>query len=632
MMKYNGLLILFLFFVAFSSCDKTVHTSYQIEAINDSLILEYPNPKAVRIVHYSFNVSEENHDEFIDIHSRNLHNISVSIENTSDKLIEDPYITGPQGYDFRDLSKLVSKIVEGVPTEEEKFFRLHEWLSYNYDRFETSNVKGYDYDNYPGNVLRLLNQYGGSMCGDAVHVVNGLMLYVQPEGSMYGRRVQLHGHQTGEAWFNGVWHNFDASPEIKWIYLDRDNKTIVPHWTQLINDGELIQRIKPLTGWDIWRYAEHGSGEKHYIISEIEGVQWYFGYNLRPSEKFTMYYDMRGRTDQHSRNYSRSKFNAEDQKIYRNPCDYASAIFEYSPDFTTDLHKEYAIEENNIQWTSRGIVAKNKSKPASIVFASKSAWNMVGANIAAEFLTKGKVYFAVTDSIEDITYAGNLKWILLEDGKIFEDKLRGVEGKMAYWVKFEFEGKEAGLKSATITTEVQINKYSLPTLSYGRNHIQFSAEKMNGGTAKITYTYDKKSKYDYYEPTTENTGRHIFYRVGGNHIKPWTKSMFYKNVKNHPDTLIPIKVEIYKAFGDDYGKVVRILKDEPMKIGTYWWYWDGRDDMGNKCPMGMYSWKVTGEVGESSMHFGDSYGEQIYLFDSIWPTPNEEIVKPTTTQ
>lgn len=628
MIKYNPFLILFLLIVTITCCNKPVSNSYQIEAINDPFFLDYPNPEPVHVVNYSFIVKENRHLEIINIDSKNLHNISISIENISDELIEDPYLTGPQGYDFRDLSKLVLKIVEGVPTEKERFIRLHEWLSYYYDRFETKNNKSYGYEDYYGNALRVINQYGGSMCGDAVHVFNGLLLHVPPKGSMYGRRVQLDGHQTGEAWFGGAWHNFDASPEIRWIYLDYGNETIVPHWKQLIDDdGELIKRINPMTGWDIWHYVKSGSGEKYYIMKEIEGAQWYFGYNLRPSEKFTMYYDMRGRTDQTSRNYSRSTYNVENPEVHRNPCDYASAVFSYRPDFTTELHKKYAGEENNIQWTSKGLIPKEKGKPASIVFSSKSTWNIVGADVSADFFTDGNVYFAVTDSIEDTAYSKNLKWIPLKNGKVFENNSAGIEGRMAYWVKFEFEGPNTGLKAAAISTEVQINKYTLPLLSYGKNHIRFSASNMNGGSAKVTYTYDEQSEYDFYEPATENSGRYIFYRVGGNHTKTWTKPMFYKNVKNHPDTLMPIKVEIFKAFGDDFGKKVRTLKDEPMKLGAYWWYWDGRDDAGNKCPAGMYSWKVTGEVGESSMWKYKTYGEGLYLFDSIWPQPNEIQVK-----
>ena len=611
------------------SCNKTTKKEYQIEAVNDTLIYDYPNPKPVNKKVYSYIVKSNNHSEIIPIDSKNLHTISVSIENISDELIESPYILGPQGYDFRSADKLAAQITEGATSEKEKFFRIHQWMSYHYDRFETQNSKlpGYDYDSYYGNTLYLLNQYGGSMCGDAVHVINGLLWRVPPTGSLYGRRVQLSGHQTGEAWFDGTWHNFDASPEIRWIYTDYDNKTIVPTWKKLLeNDAALLKRIKPITGWDLEKYAtgEKATGKQYYIVDAPEGTDWDYNYNLKPTEKFTMYYDMRGRVDQVSRNYSRSRYNTLNTREYRNPCDYGSAVFSYNPVFTNDIHKRYVVNQQNIKWTNKGLIVDDASKPASIIIASKSTWGIVGAQIKAKFINDGKVYFAVTKTVKDTKYSKDLKWVELAENQTFENKSTGIEGRLAYWVKFEFEGKGAGLISANINTEVQMNKYSIPVLKYGNNNINFTSANLNGGEVKITYEYDDKSKYDIYETATENYGTHIFYRVGGNHTQTWTKPLFYQNVKNNPDTLINVKVEIYQIIGDRFGEVIRTLKNEPMHIGTYWWYWNGRDDAGNKCKPGLYSYKVTGHVGESKFYVGNQYGERLILFENgAWPVPNK---------
>lgn len=609
------------------SCQRIVADHYSIEAVNDSLIFRYPNPLPVHKVWYWYEVTTPEQDEFIDVESRNLHTISVCIENVSEKLIRSPHIIGPDGYDFRDIDKLAAGITEGAVTEPEKFFRLHQWFSYYYDRYQTrsSQYPGYDYASFDGSALRELNQYGGSMCGDAVQVLNSILWRIPPAGTMYGRRVQMNKHQTGEAWFDGAWHNYDASPEIRWIYYDYDNRTLVPFWKDLIRDGgPLIKRIKPMTGWDIWDLCQGASGKQFYIVKEKEGTQWNYNFNLKPAEKFTMYYDMRGRTDQVSRNYSRSSYNIEKPGEYRNPCDYASAVFKYSPDFTTDLNKKFLTEETNIKWTKRGLVPKDKDKPASIVIASKSTWGMVGAEISADFFNGGKVYFAATGTVKDTSYSHKLDWVLLEKGKTFESKEGGIEGRMAYWVKFEFQGKKAGLRAAVVSTEVQVNKYSIPVLKYGRNKIHFSSAVMNGRKVRITYTYDDRSKYDFYEPATEDYGAFIYYRVGGDHTAPWTKPLFYRIINEHSDTLLHIKVEIYKAFGRDMGKVVRTLKDEMMRAGSYWWYWNGRDEKGKRCEPGMYAFKVTGHEGESSFYRGNQYGERLYLFSGgVWPFPNE---------
>ena len=608
-----------------SSCDsrKAVNQTYTIEAINDSLILEYPNPEPLHVVSMSYAVNEKNHQESINMTSENLHNISLTIENTGEGVIKDPYVFNWEGYDYRSLPALTSKIVEGETESFNKFMRVHEWFTYHYDKYGRTESKGYEFNDYRGNPLRLIYQYGGSLCGEAVQTAGGLLHFVPPMGSMYVRKIQMDGHQTGEVWFDGSWHNFDISPEIRWVYFDKDNKTIVPHWKELRDDGgSLIKRIKPMTGWDIWSMVEKASCKPYEVITEV-GIQWEFRYDLKPREEIRMNFDMKGRTDKVSVDYSNVYCMPDNPQDSRKPCDYASAVFTYRPDFTTALHRKFATVENNIKWTKNGLEAVNPDKPASIIFPVKSTWCFVGADIDASFYNGGKVYFAVTETIGDTSFSANLKWHLLQADGVFENPSASIEGRMAYWLKFEFEGRGSGLKNATISSEVQMGRYTMPGLKYGLNNIRFTAAEMNNSSAKLTYTFDDEAKYDYYEPASSNYGRHIYYRVGGNHIKYWTKPLFFRNIKNDPDGSIPIKVEIFKVSGENAGKRIRLLKDEQMKIGNYWWYWDGKDDEGNTCPVGMYAYKVTGEVGEGIYHENNEFGERLYLFDKIWPLPNE---------
>src|SRR3989442_6263342 len=99
---------------------------------------------------------------------------------------------GPQGYDFRDLSKLAATITNGGVglTNTEKFLRVHEWMDEHFMRTEVTDndpIGGMD------GALRRLNQYGGEMCGDHVDIVGNLLRYVPPLGSMYARKIDLSG-------------------------------------------------------------------------------------------------------------------------------------------------------------------------------------------------------------------------------------------------------------------------------------------------------------------------------------------------------------------------------------------------------------------------------------------------------
>ena len=51
-------------------------------------------------------------------------------------------------------------------------------------------------------------------------------------------------------------------------------------------------------------------------------------------------------------------------------------------------------------------------------------------------------------------------------------------------------------------------------------------------------------------------------------------------------------------------------------MGYYKLYWDGRDDAGNLLPPGMYAYALTEDDVSTQ-------GARLYLYDRIWPEPNE---------
>src|SRR5437879_8711982 len=117
--------------------------SYTVEDINDPYFLAYPPPAPVHPSAYQFNISSWSHDEVININSTQLRNVSITLENTGSTLIKAPYLYGPQGYDFRDLSKLAATITNGGVglTNTEKLLRVDEWMDETFILTE-----GYDDD------------------------------------------------------------------------------------------------------------------------------------------------------------------------------------------------------------------------------------------------------------------------------------------------------------------------------------------------------------------------------------------------------------------------------------------------------------------------------------------------------
>lgn len=586
----------------FNSKGYAVEKSFTIEDINDPGITTHPVPPPVHLCTYTYDISTKSHEEVIEVHSTHLRNVSITMENVGDGLVKAPYLFGPLGWDFRSQEVLAEQITRGAKSDEEKFFRIHEWDSLYLMRCEGGTGGGTGGDQDP---LLYINRSGHMMCGEHAVLVASLINCLEPRGEMKARAVPITGHETGEVYFDGRWRAFDASPGIRWVYFDYDDTTPVT-WEQITHDPTLTSRIYPVTGWKL--------GKHEIVRYDYEGRRagevWDFNYDLLPNESVTMHFDMQGRVDRKGYHYSR---HAET----RTPCDYGSAVFAFRPDFSKSIYKQYVVEEENIAWTADGLVPIEPATPSYVIFGvNKYPWTLAGADIRANFKTDGKVYAAAASSFRDTEYRAPISWVLLSETE--KEGLVDLEGKAAYWVKFEFQGRGSGLTSAEIASEVQVNPWALPGLEYGLNRIRFEADNMGGSALRVTYRYDDQSRYHTYEPATANYGRHIFFRVGGTLFKTGHKPEFWEKLATDPSGGEEVTVAVYKAAGQDAFKQVRtLIKDTTLRWGYYRVYWDGRDDDGNICPANeMYSYRVFGSKPTAA-------AERLYLFPQIWPVPNE---------
>jgi hypothetical protein len=600
-----------------STDDASGLQSYIVEKINDPDFLLYPPLPPVHPTTYQFTILENPHDEIVNIVSTQLRNISITLENTGTTLIRAPYLYGPDGYDFRDLTKLAATITSGANlTNTEKFFRIHEWMDEHYVRTEVADddpLQDTDGKGMDG-TLRRLNQVGGGECGESVEIVGNLLARLLPAGSIFARLMDLSGlHQTGEAFYDGAWHNFDATPEARFVYFDTDNATIVPTWLDLKNNPQLMSRVQPWTGWDLSGYVTGAASVDDFgIIGDI-GASFDFKYDLRPNESVTMYFDMRGRVDMTSIAFDTTPPHS------RGYVDYGSAVFRYAPDLTNTLYQPYVTEQTNITQTDGGLVPTDPSMPASIVFPIKSAWGIAGAQVTALFKTVGNVYIARNSNyLDTTTYPPTLPWTLLsnsqQDGYFQPSTLQGA---MAYWVKVEFQGPGSGLKSAEIATEVTMSPWSMPGLEYGSNQIHFEAADMQNASLKVTYVYDDRADHNFYQPATSAYGRHIWFRAGGVLTDGGWKAGYFQGLNQIPPLTERLTLDITQVSGANAGTKVRtLIANQSMPLGYYKLYWDGRDDGGNLLPPGMYAYQLT----EDDM---PTQGARLYLYRRIWPEPNE---------
>ncbi|HVR73690.1 MAG TPA: hypothetical protein VMT52_05135 [Planctomycetota bacterium] len=591
---------------------------FTVEDLNDWEFDAFPPPPPGRVVSVEYDISSPEHEKAIHIETRSLRNLSVTIENRGLGLVKSPYLRGPRGWDFRSLDAIADSITSDPRlTPEEKFLRVHEWKGLHVANVLGSSYAPYKNPDFSGNPLRILNQYGHAMCGQSTSTTNSLLLHIPPAKSMYGRAIRLGAHRVGEAYWNRAWHAFDTTPatgSVQWVYYDRDDRTIAPGWKHLIQNPDLVRRATALTGSSLDRYLASATGESFDEAREFP--HWDFNYDLRPGESLTMHFDMRGRLDQTSARQDNSI-------MYRSYSDYGSAVFSYRPDFRTSTYRRHVAAEGNVMETPGGLVPVNPSRPSFVVLSSKSTWCFAGAEVKARFRTKGRVFLGSKKSPYDTTYSNTMAWEELSE-KRKEYGGASIEGKMAYWVKFEFSGPGSGLQEAELSSEVQMSPWSMPALEGGVNRIRFTAESLGGSTVHVTHRFDDRSCFHHQERATGSYGRFIPIRVGGVlqqgsklESDDYRKGAFWKRITLHPEEEIPVRLEVLKVSGEDSGRRVRTLADRKLRYGWYRFFWDGRDDAGAKLPVGMYAYRflINGKI---------IHGERLYLFHELWPEPNPE--------
>lgn len=639
-MKTKNSFLAYVFFLLWilTSCSHSHVQNYKVEDINDTDIVKHSPPVPVNFQSHSFSISTVDHVEEIDINSTHLRNLSVTIENTGDGVIKSPYLFGPQGWDYRGDSAafkaLATTITQGDLTKEQKFFRALEWSILNFHRSELNNIQPrpnpYPGPYHHGNGSRLLNMYGSAMCGEFHDVVNPILVNI-PDAEIHGCKYSMGGHTAGGAYWDGAWHDYNGSPTIQMVHYKMDGKTIAS-WAELKEDPSPIDSVNKYIGHTGYygrcfspdsltcplRQTEYSPRfyESDYLIN--------FKYcDLRPGEGMTMYFDMRGRYDSTSVGYD-----TYSGRFPRNWVDYGSVVYTYKPNFHNDLHEPFVVEQDNVQRTKKGLVPVNPSKPSFVVFSSNHyPWYHVGADIKAWFKTKGEVYIGRNNTIPgknlgaDTAYA-NLTWAKLDPEKK-EYEPASITAKSSFWVKFIFEGKGSGIDSAEISSELQMSPWAMPGLAYGKNYIRFEAKDMGRSSAEITYSYDDKSPYYFYEPATSSTGKHIYHRLGGQLQKGyglWKRPDFWVRLKDSTDITVDVTLRIFNVQNTSNIRCVRTLfTGKPLKWGYYWWYWDGKDDQGNLLPPGMYAYRIDDGRTNSVIH-----SALIYLYpDGIWPLPNE---------
>ncbi|MCZ6636473.1 MAG: hypothetical protein O7G87_23995, partial [bacterium] len=291
-------------------------------------------------------------------------NVSVQMENVGDTPVVNPWLI-PNGRDWRTVEAIVGGVVTPDMDDAEKALAL--WTFQRGCRFHATP---YDRDN--GNVVRMLNVYGYTLCGDDSYALADLWR----ASRLRVRNGHPVGHSTTEVFYNGMWHLLDGDEHV--ICLMRDNKTIAGE-AEIVADHDLMKRTHV---YGILREDERDTDEFSASLffyeeerKEEKGIYpaHQMAMILRPGEALTWRWDGRGKF--HGRENMGSWRNA-----WTRVC---NGVLGYQPDLGGPTWRHGAVMLENL--APEGAFRMFGSGEATAVFEIKSPYVIVGGRIRAQF-------------------------------------------------------------------------------------------------------------------------------------------------------------------------------------------------------------------------------------------------------
>ncbi|MDP6041347.1 MAG: hypothetical protein QGG64_22560, partial [Candidatus Latescibacteria bacterium] len=290
-------------------------------------------------------------------------NLFVRMENVGDRSVVNPWLIA-NGKDWRTVASIVAGVVNEEMSESEKALAL--WTFQRHHRFHASP---YDRDN--GNVVKMLNVYGYTLCGDDSYALADLWR----EAGLRVRAGHPIGHSTTEVFYDGMWHLLDGDEHV--ICLMRDNQTIAGE-EEIVADHDVMKRTHVygiLKGDD--RQTDEFSAALFPFEGEREEKKGIYPphemkLTLRPGEALEWRWDGQGKF--HGRENMGSWRNA-----WTRIC---NGVLHYKPGVKSRGWRTGAVETVNVVDSE---VLCSQEGTGSVIFEMKSPYVIVGGCVRGTF-------------------------------------------------------------------------------------------------------------------------------------------------------------------------------------------------------------------------------------------------------
>jgi hypothetical protein len=498
-------------------------------------------------------------------------NRSVRLENIGATDVVNPWLSNGRNA-FRTLGEIVSSAVLPGMSDREKAFAIY------FQEIRHRYHWGGD-NNELGDPVKVYNVYGHNTCGNDSIVLAGLW----KQAGLKVTPARVVGHCVSQAFFDGRWNLFDG--DMHSMYLLRDNKTIACE-QDLVRDHDLIKRShtqgilnpdrRANDEWEASIYVYEGKPEGDRNSETKTNMNM----TLRPGEAITWRWGHANPVRYHG-----------DQKP-RYPNLIYNGLWEYRPDFTSDLWKKSAVSIDGIRMKAGELTAAS-DKPGTIVWRMRSPYVLVGGHL-------------------EVTGEG-AKFSISFDGKTWSEtghdltKQFPPEGKARYeyWLRCDLAA-DARLTRLGIINDLQMAPFSLPAMSVGDNAFTYTDESSAARRVQITHNWiERSATRPPQAPTTplfpingaDADGTEFAFRWQPA-VDPDGDSIadYHFELSDRPDTRWPLSTNFYKLISNtpDRGKNQYTLPHGGLLAPdqTYYWRVRPKDDKGVWGPWSQ-TWSFT---------------------------------------
>ena len=392
-------------------------------------------------------------------------NRAVRMENVGDTDVVNPWLSNGRN-NFRNIREIVEGTIRPEMSDREKAIALY-YLEVK-QRFHASTN-----DAESNDPVKVFNIYGYTTCGDDSISLAGLWR----QAGLETRPARITGHVVTQVFYDAAWHLLDG--DMQCLYLLRDNHTIAG-LQQIGHDHDLVKRthaeglLRPDkragNEWEasLYTYEGDAGGTRDTTGRHTMAMK------LRPGEVLTWRWGQLRPVKYHGVGDIAANFGQECADTICN------GLWEYRPDFSSDVWRGGADVIGNIRITSAGLKAE-AGKTGIIVWTMHSPYVMVGGKL--QVIGSGARFSASRDGVT------GWKEVRESLNELFP---QAGQACYQYQLKCELSG-DAWLKSLGIINDLQMAPLALPGMAIGGNRFVYTDESPGKRKVRITQEWVERS-------------------------------------------------------------------------------------------------------------------------------------------